>query len=762
MNGRRFLKKTRNGSKEKAQQLGHMVRRFSITSKSRNESKLTSNCIVKSGFMVKSPPQRKFQFGSWKKRYFVLYDPTTDEKKYGDQNRYLIYYDCKEDEIPIDKINLEDAKVTEGAPVNNNKWVINLETKDRLYYLCPETESDLYTWMEALTSTIEKQKNGEKSKRDSISEWTVPSPRHKEPATEVNNRLRDELYRMKLERHHDPQGSGHISPQEPTFEFDFVQHSNSNKDSGIETGDELNSSMISNNGIKGYDPLPPRPQSGVTDQMVPVPHQSYAGQPDELDEGEDAIYGNLTTESPKIQNGFQQNSLIEEDLYDSPPVCQKQNLNQQQLEEDVIYGCPPSSTNAMKPQSSPIPFAEPETDDIYDCPPSNTRQYKPTETFSSDDIYDCPPTNSRISRYSPKHIPDSFDENTDDIYDAPPSRQTTQKIDSQQDDIYDSPPSNAGLRKQPELSENIINENMQFTEEIYDCPPTTNQKESVDSEEMYDCLPSRPDPRCSQYPAQDEVYNSPPDQLSKASTVDEIYDSPPTTSYTTMNSLKSQLAQSDEVYDSPPTRQTLQSKQALTRDDIYDCPPPSTYTTMTSLNEELNQDEIYDCVPNRSQQQCLTQDDIYDAPPQRTLSETIQMKPLPRTNSESIQLKSLPLEPGMDHLEDDVYDIPPSVNSLQQQEEIYESYQPVNNINQNYEPQAAFNRCREKGTTLPAGYNVVNNNGGAYDAIPECFANKPLPLSPTVQQETASSGGQNDGKAYFEQNGKVFQRFTYR
>ena len=55
-------------------------------------------------------------------------------------------------------------------------------------------------------------------------------------------RLRDELDRMKLERHQDPQGSGHMSPQEPTFEFDFVQHSNSNKDSGIETGNRRNRS----------------------------------------------------------------------------------------------------------------------------------------------------------------------------------------------------------------------------------------------------------------------------------------------------------------------------------------------------------------------------------------------------------------------------------------------------------------------------------------------------------------------------------------
>ena len=50
---------------------------------------------------------------------------------------------------------MENATVAEGTPVHNNKWVIHLYTKDRLYYLCPETEVDYYAWLEALKNTVE-------------------------------------------------------------------------------------------------------------------------------------------------------------------------------------------------------------------------------------------------------------------------------------------------------------------------------------------------------------------------------------------------------------------------------------------------------------------------------------------------------------------------------------------------------------------------------------------------------------------------------
>lgn len=50
---------------------------------------------------------------------------------------------------------MENATVAEGTPVHNNKWVINLNTRDRMYYLCPETEVDYYAWLEALRNTVE-------------------------------------------------------------------------------------------------------------------------------------------------------------------------------------------------------------------------------------------------------------------------------------------------------------------------------------------------------------------------------------------------------------------------------------------------------------------------------------------------------------------------------------------------------------------------------------------------------------------------------
>jgi len=69
----------------------------------------------------------------------------------------LNVYKCLDYLRLSEKISLENATVSEGTPINNNRWVINLTTPERLFHLCPETENDYFNWLEALRNTITKQ-----------------------------------------------------------------------------------------------------------------------------------------------------------------------------------------------------------------------------------------------------------------------------------------------------------------------------------------------------------------------------------------------------------------------------------------------------------------------------------------------------------------------------------------------------------------------------------------------------------------------------
>ena len=60
--------------------------------------------------MVKSPPSSKSKFSAWKKRYFVLYDPTVADNKLKEQTRYLIYYETKDNTVPLSKYKKNNFK----------------------------------------------------------------------------------------------------------------------------------------------------------------------------------------------------------------------------------------------------------------------------------------------------------------------------------------------------------------------------------------------------------------------------------------------------------------------------------------------------------------------------------------------------------------------------------------------------------------------------------------------------------------------------
>ena len=469
---------------------------------------------------------------------------------------------------------------------------------------------------------------------------------------------------MKLERDQlDPQGSVSTPVGSETLlkEFEFKQP-NSNKDSGIETGDEAAASS------KDYDQVPtmPRPyihQHPEADQYQQHPQYNITGHSG----GEtDVIYGNLIQDveppnreslPPKPKSVSQQqdlpsHKLQQDDIYDKPPPTRLTSQQENQtLTQDNIYSEPPSRVinpaggdNRTQEQEQQPQLTQ---DDIYDHPPVRSPQ---TLNPTTDNIYDHPPSNSGLAQLA--NNPATETPSTEEIYDCPPSNRGSVKrpnqlplCNSTDDETYDSPSSNsqAGFHRQSPVAtqqqkgfntqENLEN----VAEDIYEAPDQpiviTPQKgfntgkndiyEAPDqtSHELYD-TPKLNSINGLHKQDVDDIYEA-PDQTSH-----ELYDTPKSNS---INRLHKQDV--DDIYEAPDQ----------TGQEIYECPESrqqldrqasETYTTMNAIHDEISNklnNAIYSNPP------VATQEDIYDTPPPqrgatgRTSSETIQMKSLPNT-----------------------------------------------------------------------------------------------------------------------------------
>ncbi|XP_061484966.1 GRB2-associated-binding protein 2 isoform X1 [Rhineura floridana] len=106
--------------------------------------------VVCSGWLRKSPPEKKLRRYAWKKRWFIL----RSGRMSGDPD-VLEYYKNDHSKKPLRVINLNfceqvDAGLTFNKKELQDSYVFDIKTSERTFYLVAETEEDMNKWVRCI------------------------------------------------------------------------------------------------------------------------------------------------------------------------------------------------------------------------------------------------------------------------------------------------------------------------------------------------------------------------------------------------------------------------------------------------------------------------------------------------------------------------------------------------------------------------------------------------------------------------------------
>ncbi|XP_075054718.1 GRB2-associated-binding protein 2 [Mixophyes fleayi] len=106
--------------------------------------------VVYSGWLRKSPPEKKLRRYAWKKRWFIL----RSGRMSGDPD-VLEYYKNDHSKKPIRVINLGCCEQVDSGLTFNKKelqdsYVFDIKTSDRTFYLVAETEEEMNKWVRCI------------------------------------------------------------------------------------------------------------------------------------------------------------------------------------------------------------------------------------------------------------------------------------------------------------------------------------------------------------------------------------------------------------------------------------------------------------------------------------------------------------------------------------------------------------------------------------------------------------------------------------
>ncbi|XP_012513836.1 PREDICTED: GRB2-associated-binding protein 2-like [Propithecus coquereli] len=112
----------------------------------------TDGCVLRLGWLRKSPPEQKLRHHAWKQRWFILRRGKTS----GDPD-VLEYYKNKHTRKPMRVIDLKSCdQVDAGVNLNINRkelrgsFVFSIRTTERTFYLVAETREDMEKWVESI------------------------------------------------------------------------------------------------------------------------------------------------------------------------------------------------------------------------------------------------------------------------------------------------------------------------------------------------------------------------------------------------------------------------------------------------------------------------------------------------------------------------------------------------------------------------------------------------------------------------------------
>lgn len=111
---------------------------------------MTNMEIVHGGWLTKSPPEKKIGKAKWRKRWFVL-------RQSGNlPGQYLLEYftdqSCRKlkGSIDLDQCEQVDAGLTFESRKRDFKYIFDIKTSTRTYYLVSETEDDMNKWVDCI------------------------------------------------------------------------------------------------------------------------------------------------------------------------------------------------------------------------------------------------------------------------------------------------------------------------------------------------------------------------------------------------------------------------------------------------------------------------------------------------------------------------------------------------------------------------------------------------------------------------------------
>uniref|UniRef100_A0A8C1Z8J2 PH domain-containing protein n=1 Tax=Cyprinus carpio TaxID=7962 RepID=A0A8C1Z8J2_CYPCA len=110
---------------------------------------MSTDDVVCTGWLIKSPPEKKLKRFSWRKRWFVL-----RRGRMSGNPDVLEYYRSKSSRKPIRTIDLQECEVTIEAEVRptkrqyQNQHLFVVKTATRIFYLLAKTAEEMNIWVQ--------------------------------------------------------------------------------------------------------------------------------------------------------------------------------------------------------------------------------------------------------------------------------------------------------------------------------------------------------------------------------------------------------------------------------------------------------------------------------------------------------------------------------------------------------------------------------------------------------------------------------------